>query len=92
MKSLALALLLSIVVSASGQTNIETVSTAPGQGIQRPADSLATGMTSPTPQQARKIKIVKKDVHYGSFVALAIGMMGFIALILTLPQTYNPSE
>jgi|GEM_PF-2628148 hypothetical protein len=38
-----------------------------------------------------KIKIVKKKIDYGKFVALAIGTMVFVALFITTAQSWNPS-
>jgi hypothetical protein len=83
-----------LFLSINAQPSPEMVTTPPpGGGIQRLADSVASSMTTTGPQQQpRKIKIIKKDVHYSAFISLAIGMMVFIALILTTPQTYNPSE
>jgi hypothetical protein len=60
--------------------------------MQRLADSAAASMNPQSGQQPRKIKIIKKDINYSSFAALAVGMMGFIALILTTTQTYNPGD
>jgi len=93
MKSLFFALFLALVVPSNGQSPIDSVRTGQG-GIQGLADSLASSMTSTQNQQTqtRKIKIIKKDIPYGAFITIALGMMAFIALIMTTPQTYNPSE
>jgi hypothetical protein len=95
MKSLFFALFLALVVPSNGQSPIDSVRTGQG-GIQGLADSLASSMTSTqnqqTQTQTRKIKIIKKDIPYGAFITIALGMMAFIALIMTTPQTYNPSE
>jgi hypothetical protein len=92
MKSLLLLLIvLALCGPANAQSFVETGRTGPA-GIQRVADSVAASMTSTPNQQTRKIKIIKKDIPYKTFVAIAIGMMAFIALIMTTPQTYNPSE
>ncbi len=40
---------------------------------------------------AGKIKIVKRKVEYGKFVALAIGTMAFIVLLFTTAQSWNPT-
>ncbi|HMD68975.1 MAG TPA: hypothetical protein VKF42_08865 [Chitinivibrionales bacterium] len=51
---------------------------------RRAVDTLGRGA-------AGKIKIVKRKVDYGKFVALAIGTMVFIALLFTTAQTWNPT-
>jgi hypothetical protein len=51
---------------------------------RRAADTLGRG-------ELGKIKIVKKKVEYGKFVALAIGTMVFVALFFTTAQTWNPT-
>jgi hypothetical protein len=86
-----LLIVLALCAPASAQSFVETGRTGT-TGIQRVADSVAAGMTSTPNQQTRKIKIIKKDIPYKTFVAIAVGMMAFIALIMTKPQTYNPSE
>ena len=95
MKTLALSIFLTLSIPVNGQSPADTVHTGQ-EGIQRLADSVASSMTSGQNEQTqtltRKIKIIKKDVHYSAFVILAIGMMAFIALIYTTSQTYNPSE
>ena len=92
MKSLFLLIFLALAISVNGQSPADTVRTGPS-GMQRLADSVASSMTAPPSQQTqtRKIKIIRKDVHYSPFIILAIGMMAFIALIYTTTQTYNPS-
>ena len=90
MKSIFLLILLAVAISVNGQSPVDTVRTGEG-GIQHLADSVATSLTSGQSQQTRKIKIIKKDVHYSPFIILAVGMMAFIALIYTTTQTYNPS-
>ena len=90
MKSIFLLILLALAISVNGQSPVDTVRTGEG-GIQRLADSVASSLTSGKSQQTRKIKIIKKDVHYSPFIILAVGMMAFIALIYTTTQTYNPS-
>ncbi len=92
MKPLVLAIFLALIVPANGQSPADSVRTGQSGGVQRLADSVATSMASSPGQQTRKIRIVKKELNYSGFVALAIGMMAFIALIMTAPQTYNPSE
>jgi hypothetical protein len=37
-----------------------------------------------------KIKIVKRDINPRKYILLAVGMMVFLALILTTVQTWNP--
>jgi hypothetical protein len=81
----------SFALSVLGFSPTDTVRTT-GQGIQRLADSAATSLGPQDSQQPRKIKIIKKDINYSTFIILAIGMMGFIALILTTVQNYNPGE
>lgn len=51
---------------------------------RRAADTLGRG-------QLGKIKIVKRKVEYGKFVALAIGTMAFVVLFFTTAQTWNPT-
>ena len=91
MKRICVFLMLLFALPASGLSPADTVITA-GEGVERLADSSAAGMSPQGGQQTRKIKIIKKDVNYSAFIKLAIGMMGFIALILTTSQTYNPGE
>ena len=91
MKRICVFLVLFFAFPASGLSPADTVRTG-GEGIQRLADSAAASMSPQSGQQARKIKIIKKDVNYSTFIKLAVGMMGFIALILTTSQTYNPGE
>ena len=90
MKRICILLVLALALTGSGQVPMDTVRTA--QGIQRLADSASASMNQINGQETRKIKIIKKDVNYSSFIKLAIGMMGFIALILTTSQNYNPGE
>jgi hypothetical protein len=90
MKRLCIYFLLSISLSVYGLSPADTAKTTM-QGLQRLADSSATDQSSQGVQQPKKIKIIKKDINYSTFIKLAIGMMGFIALILTTTQNYNPS-
>ena len=39
---------------------------------------------------ARKIKLIKREYNYRQQVLLAIGMMAFIAIMMTTAQSYNP--
>jgi hypothetical protein len=48
-------------------------------------DSLATAVFDKT-----KIKIIKRDINARKYIILAVGMMIFLALILTTVQTWNP--
>ena len=89
MKRLCISFLLSISLSAYGLSPADTARTTM-QGLERLADSSATDQSPQGAQQPKKIKIIKKDINYSSFIKLAIGMMGFIALILTTTQNYNP--
>ena len=89
MKRLCVLLLLSFALSASALSPTDSTR-AGAAGIQRLADSAAASMNPQGGQQPRKIKIIKKDVNYSTFAKLAVAMMGFIALILTTTQTYNP--
>ena len=49
-------------------------------------DTLATDTT----KQIEKIKIVRHRFKYREQVGTALGMMAFIAIILTTVQTWNP--
>jgi hypothetical protein len=91
MKRLCVLLVLSLALTASGLSPTDMTGTK-AEGIQRLADSAAASMSPPGVEPPRKIKIIKKDVNYSTFAALAVAMMGFIALILTTSQTYNPGE
>ena len=49
-------------------------------------DTLATDTT----QQIEKIKVVRRRFKYREQVGTALGMMAFIAIILTTVQSWNP--
>jgi hypothetical protein len=96
MKSLAFFILLAFAFSGYGQSASDTAAQIKFEGIQHIVDSVSTslsnGKNQQANQQARKIKIIKKDIPYSTFVSLAMGMIVFIALILTTTANYNPSE
>ena len=59
--------------------------------IERPdtlfkADTLVTDTT----KQIEKIKVVRRRFKYREQVGTALGMMAFIAIILTTVQSWNP--
>jgi hypothetical protein len=39
-----------------------------------------------------KIKIIKKDIDFDASIKVAVGMMAFIAIILTTTQMWNPGD
>jgi hypothetical protein len=42
------------------------------------------------PKPPAKVKIIKRQSNYREQVGLALGMMAFIAFIMTATQTWNP--
>jgi hypothetical protein len=91
MKRACIFIFFALVISVNGQSPVDTMRTGQ-EGIQRLADSLATGIGPDNGQKTtKKIKIIKKDINYSGFVKLALGMMVFIALFFTTAQNYNPS-
>jgi hypothetical protein len=59
------------------------------QDTVRP-DSLPKDTLSTSPFDKSKIKIIKRNINARKYIALAVGMMIFLALILTTVQTWNP--
>jgi hypothetical protein len=86
-----MAVVICTAVLVNGQTAGDTSSVL-SRGTQRIADSLSTNLSGAQKQQVQKIKIIKKDVDYSTFVKLAVGMMAYIAIIYTTTQTWNPSD
>jgi hypothetical protein len=60
-----------------------------GQDTVR-SDTLRTDSLAAAQLDKSKIKIVKRNIDARKYVYLAIGMMIFLALILTTVQTWNP--
>jgi hypothetical protein len=54
------------------------------------SDSLRKDSLAISPFDKSKIKIIKRDVNPRHYIILAVGMMIFLALILTTVQTWNP--
>lgn len=54
------------------------------------ADSLRKDSLSTKALDKSKIKIIKRDINARHYIILAVGMMIFLALILTTVQTWNP--
>jgi hypothetical protein len=54
------------------------------------SDSLKKDSLSASPFDKSKIKIIKRDINARKYIILAVGMMIFLALILTTVQTWNP--
>jgi hypothetical protein len=54
------------------------------------SDSLRKDSLSTVIYDKSKIKIIKRNINARKYILLAIGMMIFLALILTTVQTYNP--
>jgi hypothetical protein len=78
----------SLVLPAAGQTSFE-----PSPAPQLDSAATDTSAVSPEAQDLadkNKIKIVKRKIDYRNFVILAIGMMVYVALILTTTQAWNP--
>ena len=92
MKSLLLSFFLIFGFSAHSQTLYDTASVQRGRAVQQMGDSLAAAAGGGQSRQPQKIKIVKKDIQYSTFVKLAIGMMLFIVLFYATSQTWNPGE
>ena len=55
-------------------------------------DSLALSQLPAKPEEKKieKIKIVRRDFKYRYQVRTALGMMAFIAIVLTTAQSWNP--
>jgi hypothetical protein len=53
-------------------------------------DSLRADSLSEAKIDKNKIKIIKRNIDYKKYIALAVAMMVYIALILTTVQTWNP--
>jgi hypothetical protein len=83
------------VLPASGQTMPAYGQTSPastykaGQDTVR-SDSLKKDSVTAQPIDKSKIKIIKRDINARKYIILAVGMMFFLALILTTVQTWNP--
>jgi hypothetical protein len=54
------------------------------------SDSLRKDSLATLPLNKGKIEIVKRDINPRKYIILAVGMMVFLALILTTVQTWNP--
>jgi hypothetical protein len=91
MKSLLFSIVLIFAFSAYSQTPYDSASAQRGSAI-RLGDSLAAAPGQQQGRQPQKIKIVKKDIQYSTFVKLAMGMMFFIVLFYATSQTWNPGE
>ncbi len=90
MKSLLFSILLVFAFSAYSQIPYDSASAQRGSAI-RLGDSLAAAQGRQG-SQPQKIKIVKKDIQYSTFVKLAMGMMFFVVLFYATSQTWNPGE
>jgi hypothetical protein len=60
-----------------------------GQDTVR-SDSLRKDSLSTSVFNKSKIKIIKRNINARKYIILAVGMMIFLALILTTVQTWNP--
>jgi hypothetical protein len=54
------------------------------------SDSLRGDSLSTVAFDKNKIKIIKRNIDARKYIMLAVGMMVFLALILTTVQTWNP--
>jgi hypothetical protein len=54
------------------------------------SDSLRADSLSTVAFDKNKIKIIKRNIDARKYIVLAVGMMVFLALILTTVQTWNP--
>jgi hypothetical protein len=54
------------------------------------SDSLRADSLSTIAFDKNKIKIIKRNIDARKYIMLAVGMMVFLALILTTVQTWNP--
>jgi hypothetical protein len=55
-----------------------------------PADSLNEAPMATTQPPAQKLTVVRHNFKYREQIGLALGMMAFIALIMTSTQSWNP--
>jgi len=69
-----------------GSTPLYTRDSLVADSTRRSADTVGLGKAT-----LGKIKIVKRTVDYGKFVALGIGTMVFVALVITTAQAWNPN-
>jgi len=80
--------LLFLSLPASGQSTYSPAIAAKADTVR--ADSVRTDSLAVSSLDKSKIKIIKRDINSRHYILLAIGMMIFLALILTTVQTWNP--
>lgn len=78
------------------RTGSDLLTTVPAQDdsvyTAEKSDTLATITMPPKPSEEKveKIHRVRRDFNYRQQVSTALAMMGFIAIILTTVQSWNP--
>jgi hypothetical protein len=82
-------------LSAHGQMMPPYGQTSPAPLYQAGADTvrsdtLRKDSLSTLALDKNRIKIIKRNINARKYIILAIGMMIFLALILTTVQTWNP--
>lgn len=76
--------------------NIDTIADTPAPGGvgrkgKKPDHNIASTSSKKEDQTTvRKIKLVKRKYNYRQQIGLAVGMMAFIAIVMTTAQTLNP--
>jgi len=93
-----------IVVAAStigaqtGQDSTATVDTVRTMPVSTGATYTPAEDTSRTPrlaegkrQQVRKLRIIKRKVNYREQIFVALGVMAFVAVMMTTTQAWNPN-
>jgi hypothetical protein len=92
MKPLVFFTIIAIAFSGYGQSDSAKFKFSSIQNVVDSVSSSLSNSKNSQENQSRKIKIIKKDIPYSTFASLAMGMIVFIALILTTTANYNPSE
>jgi hypothetical protein len=74
--------------AAGGQASPAPIYQAGADTVR--SDTLRKDSVSTLPIDKGRIKIIKRNINARRYIVLAVGMMIFLALILTTVQTWNP--
>jgi hypothetical protein len=78
--------------SAIADTTVAGAVAAQPDPVLHPAAVKKVESPAATPERTsmRKIKLIKREYNYRQQVVLAVGMMAFIAIMMSTAQSWNP--